>query len=357
MLSVIIEDGITSIGYGAFAQFTRFYSITIPDTVTSIQDAAFYESTNLTSVALGRGITHIYASAFRGCQSLKSIEIPAYVIFIGMYAFYECSALESVRFSGKKSPTFDVYVFVGCDQLNYINVPFYYQGEKFDTKSVQKDSQPMGDCGDNLTWTLDMVTYKLTISGIGAMDNFTSHNSMLLDLQSLNNVTVPWSVYQSSIKSVIIERRVTSIGKGAFSNCNALTSVTIGSGITFIGDNAFQGCSALETINFQGTKVPIIGSNAFASCNIKTINVPFNYRGDTFGGISVTKPETSPESSGGGAVAGIVIGTFAGVSVIVGAVGIFLFLKKKQNDSTPEASDQEDPKEATVPEDGTTPAV
>ncbi|GHT02808.1 hypothetical protein AGMMS49525_06880 [Bacteroidia bacterium] len=54
----------------------------------------------------------------------------------------------------------------------------------------------------------------LTISGTGAMDNYT-------------DVIAPWVVsHRHSIKTVVINNGVTSIGKGAFSYCSSLTSVT-----------------------------------------------------------------------------------------------------------------------------------
>ncbi len=41
---------------------------------------------------------------------------------------------------------------------------------------------------------------------------------------------------------------VTSIGDGAFLDCERLTSVTIPNGVTSIGDNAFIGCLGLASV-------------------------------------------------------------------------------------------------------------
>ena len=85
-----------------------------------------------------------------------------------------------------------------------------------------------GTCGDNLTWTLDDEG-TLTISGTGAMADYTSNSS-------------PWYPFNSDITSVLIEDGVTSIGKRAFSYCPSLTEVTIGNGVTSIGESAFEDC-------------------------------------------------------------------------------------------------------------------
>ena len=90
-----------------------------------------------------------------------------------------------------------------------------------------------GSCGDNLTWTLSNGT--LTISGTGAMADYEFYNS-------------PWYDYRSSIKSVIINDSVTSIGARAFDECSSLTSVTIPNSVTSIGTSAFVYCSSLTSV-------------------------------------------------------------------------------------------------------------
>ena len=83
-----------------------------------------------------------------------------------------------------------------------------------------------GTCGENLAW--DLTNGVLTISGTGAMTDYTSYSS------------VPWSSCRPSITSVIISDGVTSIENYAFSNCTALTSITIPNSVTSIGSSAFS---------------------------------------------------------------------------------------------------------------------
>jgi len=56
---------------------------------------------------------------------------------------------------------------------------------------------------------------------------------------------------------------VTSIGGGAFSRCDSLTSVAIPSGVTSIGAHAFRYCSSLTSVVI-GDSVTSIGEKAFA---------------------------------------------------------------------------------------------
>lgn len=114
-----------------------------------------------------------------------------------------------------------------------------------------------GTCGDNLTWTLDN-NGTLTISGTGEMDDW----SYTTDAYSYN---VPWWSNCDSIKNVIIENGVTSVGDNAFIFCRSLTSITIPNSVTSIGDNAFSDCSSLTNITIPNS-ITSIGDDTFFSC-------------------------------------------------------------------------------------------
>ena len=93
--SVVIENGVTSIGSYAFPYCTELTSVDIPSTVQSIGESAFKSCDKLTSVDIPNSVTSIGASAFYGCTSLASVTMPNSVTSIGVAAFLECSALTS----------------------------------------------------------------------------------------------------------------------------------------------------------------------------------------------------------------------------------------------------------------------
>lgn len=70
VITVIIENGITSIGSAAFYGCSNLTSIEIPNGVTSIEAAAFYECSSLTSMKIPSSVTTIGSSAFYGCEQL-----------------------------------------------------------------------------------------------------------------------------------------------------------------------------------------------------------------------------------------------------------------------------------------------
>ena len=126
--------------------------------------------------------------------------------------------------------------------------------ENLETSEVGASSGTTGDC----TWSLDDEG-TLTVSGNGEMDNYS------YEYDSKNNsfyTTAPWG---TNIKSVVIEKGVTSIGDDAFLGCTGLTSVTIPDSVTSIGESAFEDCTGLTSVTI-GNSVNSIGKYAFYGC-------------------------------------------------------------------------------------------
>jgi hypothetical protein len=101
LTSVTFPEGLTSIGGaftfgGAFTGCTGLTSVTFPEGLTSIGERAFYECTGLTSVTFPEGLTSIGKSAFCACTGLTSVTFPEGLTSIGGYAFYRCNRLTSV---------------------------------------------------------------------------------------------------------------------------------------------------------------------------------------------------------------------------------------------------------------------
>ena len=133
--------------------------------------------------------------------------------------------------------------------------------------SAFADTAKSGTCGDNLTWTLQDGV--LTISGTGNMKNYS--------MQKVNDkyiTTAPWGEYYDTIKSVVIEAGVTSIGDYAFYKCSSLASVTIPDSVTSIGERAFCDCSSLASVTIPDS-VTSIGSSAFSFCSsLASVTIP-----------------------------------------------------------------------------------
>lgn len=117
---------------------------------------------------------------------------------------------------------------------------------------------------ERVKWEFNDVTETLTISGNGAMYDFTDYKE------------IPWNHCKNKIKNIIIENGVTSIGNNAFFGCDSLTNIVIPEGVMSIGDYAFSECSSLTNIVIPKNVVSV-ENLAFCGCDSLedlTINNP-----------------------------------------------------------------------------------
>ncbi len=126
---VKFEDGLTYVGYGAFAwvnpQGTGFYyntrlmEIVFPDSVKIIGPYAFAACRGLTTLDLNQ-VTDVYQCAFMGCDRLTSIT-GDYLINIGVQAFYQDSGLTTINLP--KVETVSSNAFMQCTGLEEVTLP------------------------------------------------------------------------------------------------------------------------------------------------------------------------------------------------------------------------------------------
>lgn len=117
-----------------------------------------------------------------------------------------------------------------------------------------------GSCGSNARYSLDTSTGVLSITGTGAMTNYSDN--------------APWYSYKSYIKKVIISDGITSIGTQAFYNCSSMTSVTIPNSVKSIGNSTFCNCSDLTSVTIPNS-VTSIERYAFEGCtSLISVTIP-----------------------------------------------------------------------------------
>ena len=274
--SIVIEEGVTSIGDYAFDNCTGLTSVEIPACVTSIGDGAFSSCGSLATITVDEnnqafdsregcnaiirkadntlilgckntttipdGVQSIGDLAFSGCGGLTAISIPDGVQSIGVNAFYRCSNLESVNI-GSGVTSIAISAFNNCDKLATIIVADGNQ--TFDSR---EDCNAIIRKADN---TL-VAGCKTTIIPDG--------------VQSIGNMAF-WG--NDGLTSITIPNSVTSIGISAFYWCKGLTSITIPNSVTSIGNGAFASCSNLASVTLNG--VATIGENAFDTGTTVTI--------------------------------------------------------------------------------------
>ncbi len=120
--NVVIEEGVTDIGYWAFYNCTAMTSITIPNTVTEICVGAFENCTGLKSVTIPDSVTKIDEDAFLHCTNLTDVTLGKGVSYIGKTAFTCSSKMKSITLNSPDTTIWDYGV-------GYYNGNYYYTWE------------------------------------------------------------------------------------------------------------------------------------------------------------------------------------------------------------------------------------
>ena len=268
LASTTIGNSVTSIGNYAFSGCSSLTSIIIPNSVISIGKEAFYHCESLTSIIIGDGVTSIGDDAFTHCTSLKSITIPNSVTSIGSTAFLTCDALTSID--------------VEANNQNYASIDGILYNKNITTLICCPGGKISITIPNSITSIGDYAfSYRSSLTSITIPNNVTSIGySAFRRCSSLTSITIPNSVTSiggyafrdcSSLTSITIPNGVTFIENGTFYACYKLTSITIPNSVTSIGSSVFLGCSRLTSITIQATTPPTLESNSLSGTNSNLI--------------------------------------------------------------------------------------
>lgn len=233
-------------------------------------DVPWYQSRDsIKTVVMENGVTTIGSYAFFNCSGLTNVTIPESVTSIGKNAFGNCNNLTDVYITD---------IDAWC-RINFGDTPMGYakniwlNGSKITSVTV-----PEGVTELNYTFygfkDLIRVTLPKSLTGIG--------EKTFYKCTSLISITIPDGVTAigdsacsscTSLASVTIPASVTSIGDRAFEDCSGLTSVTIPEGVTVIGSGAFSSCSSLASVDLP-KNLTVISSGAFSGCGLTSVKIP-----------------------------------------------------------------------------------
>jgi hypothetical protein len=225
--SVVIGNGVTTIGDGAFMACSNLATVTFDGNSQPVSFNPYaFSGCGFTSVTIPSNVTSIEDFTFSGCPNLTEVNIGKGVTSIKHHAFYSCPKLTTIT---------------------------------VDTKNTKYDSR------DNCNAIIETTSNTLVL---GCKDTFIPNT-----VTSIGDAAF-WKC--AGLTSIAIPASVTSIGASAFKECPDLTSVTFatGSQLTSIGVLAFYDCKSLASIEIPAS-VTIIREKAFVQCHsLKTITIP-----------------------------------------------------------------------------------
>lgn len=224
-VDVVVPDGVTAIGSGAFQSCESLISITIPDSVETLEASAFSGCTALESVTFGSGLKTIGNTAFSDCTSLKHVYLPSGVINWG-FRIFQNSGLTTVTFPEDMTDLPEAL----------------FMGSALESVVIPDGVQYIGPSSFSGCQALREVVIPDSVTSIG--------HSAFSDCPSLTQITLPSNLTgissflfeNSGLISIQIPDQVTTIAYSAFSDCTDLTSIEIPPSVSTIDSNAFRGC-------------------------------------------------------------------------------------------------------------------
>lgn len=234
--SITIPKSVTSMVGDSFADCKQLESINVAEgnqTYISVDGVVFTKDmTALVAYPVGKAatkyeipntVTNINYAAFNTATNLKTITVPTGVTEIKEDAFKD-SALTDIYFDGSNTEWNNIAIdSSNTEALNNITIHF---------------TTEEGQIGENVFYTLDPKTGVLTITGEGAIYDYSERDNV-----------------------------------SPFENSNTVKTVTIGEGVTSIGNRLFAWCSELESVELPST-LDKIGDSAFVGSSLKSIEIP-----------------------------------------------------------------------------------
>ena len=291
--TVIIEDGVTSIGGGAFSECSNLQSVSIPDSIKKIGDAAF-TYTHLTSVTIPASVTEIGLEVFRNCGYLTAITVsdanPQYKSVDGVLLTKDgkrlicCPAAKTGSFAIPDTVTeIDTYAFYCCFTLTGVTIPdgvtcigsHAFEGcHEFVSMSIPDSVTSIGEAafmGCNRLADLKISNSLTKIEG-----------ATFMGCHGLTSVTIPdsvtdigWQAFSEcgSLLGITLPDSVTCLGNSVFQDCDKLQSLTLPDSVTSIGDYLCFRCPSLERVTI-GNGLTDISYRAFKQCiGLKAVTI------------------------------------------------------------------------------------
>ncbi len=274
--SIVLQDGITSVGSYAFYNMSTVTDLSLPESLTKIGSSAFSGCKNLSSLRLPSSLSEISGYAFENCFSLAGVRIPDSVTSVGSGAFQGCTGLREIQLSARMTRLPSSFLSY-CTSLEAFTVPGHI---------TRVDAYALSHCDSLKTLIIQsgvtvfgngVLAYDKALESVSLPDTLTSMGTSVFDQDAgLTSVRLPSGIQTlpsytfrscTGLTEVQIPQSVRTIGNQAFEYCRNLLEIGIPEGVTSIGSQAFHGCTRLGGLTLPAT-LETIGARAFVSADL-----------------------------------------------------------------------------------------
>jgi len=338
---VIIPDGITRIGTGAFWNNTVINFVRLPESLECIAGDAFVYCENLKKITIPKNVELIGDNPFAGCPELildnlsesfilesgilfeknktclihytpskkeSEYTIPETVEWIGKHSFYKCENLKKAVIT-KNASYMGNNAFSDCTNISLENhsphfkyidgvlynsdltINYHYSlGSGITDVKLQKGLRTIGR---NSFWNaknVEKITIPETVRQIG-YNPFAYCINAVFTVNSPNYSVYNGALYAADFSELVcctakvimsgtieLHEKTKSIGRNAFTGCETLEKIILPKSIKMISRGAFSGCKKLVSIEIP-KDIEFIGDWAFNNCeSLSELNIPIGIK-------------------------------------------------------------------------------
>ena len=268
--TVVIPDGIHTIGEYAFSGNKHLCKVVIPDSVVFIGNRAFSNCSSLQEISFGKKLKATGTHVFAGCTALKHVDLPGSLKSINYCLFKGCTSLKTVDI-GNGTLRISESAFSKCRSMESIVFP----------SSIQEIKQfAFGKCTGLKTVVFltdkECRISKNTFIKTGHEISFDRPNKKNHREEFENGFLVKDDVlegYYGNRAFITLPSTVTSVGSRAFSDNRIVKSIEAPESVKTIGEFGFAFMEELHSISLPG--VITLGKACFwASTKLKRIELP-----------------------------------------------------------------------------------
>lgn len=308
--SVIIQEGVTSVGGFAFYDYQSLKEVSLPNGLIHIGPMAFYNCDALQSIILPEtlqsldryqstlgtlGWPQFTCGSFNDCDGLKEITIPASMEYIGGNAFYNCKNLERVNWNaidcelgfqgahtGVRNQSSKIFYNCPIREVVFGSTTKHLHAGLFESNNLQYVTT---------SGSIEIIDYEaINKKSTWFLNYCTGKNLVIID-----NVIYHYVPQAVSAYAIDVPAGITSISEEVFKDEKYLVKLTIPESFKQMGYNALTGCDALSEVVWNaidcefesspfssslyritfGDKVQVLGKNMLNGCSgIKKLTLP-----------------------------------------------------------------------------------
>lgn len=277
-----IPSSVETIGNGAFSYCTRLEKATLPQKLTELSDSLFEDCAGLTEVNIPQSVAAIGENAFKGCKALAVTSIPDGVKTIGKEAFASCAAVEELKIptgverigeSAFKGTNIESVIFDGTKE-RWTQIGGETSG--IDIEKIRHS------CDKGSAWLSNGGEHWHECSWCGKVSDKAAHEDEgdgackvcgagLSDALAEGTISgLGWSLARSGVLTISGSGELPELANDGTSvpwkkHSDIIIEVVIKRGVTGVGSGAFTGCTALKKVSISDT-VKKLDLNAFSGC-------------------------------------------------------------------------------------------